>query len=127
MHAPHDRFAAGMSVRPLWPINVPAIADLHHEHEQRGVLNLIDDAVIPDADTVKLALALHFQATRRTGIGFESAQRFDEAALEGFIAQPLQKLGGRGRDCDPVAQTPSRFSKSSSETASPVCWYSASD
>ena len=55
-------------------VDFPAMTDLHHEHHEHGVLNLIDDAVIPQAHAVKLALALQLHAPRRARVGGEFGQ-----------------------------------------------------
>jgi len=39
-------------------VHVAAAADPHDKHQERGVLNLIDDPVIADTDSVKGKLAL---------------------------------------------------------------------
>ena len=93
--------------RRVLPVNFPAMPDLHHEH---GVLNLIDDTVIPGAHAVKLALALQLHAPRRARLGGEVGQGFAEAAQQSRVAQageilprlPLKRdLAGHSRTRPP--------------------------
>ncbi len=52
------------------------MADLHHEHHEHGILNLIDDAIIPHAHTVKFILALQLHAPLRAWIVTKFGQSF---------------------------------------------------
>ena len=112
---------------PASAVDFAAMPDSHHEHHERGILNLVHDPVIPDPDPVKLALALQLHASRRARLVFKPAQCVHDPALQRVIPQPFEKLRRRGRDNDAVAHSRSRLSNSSSVIASPVFSYSASD
>lgn len=46
----------------LLAVNIPPVSNIHHQHNQHGVADLIDNAVIPNAHPVKLLVPLPFAA-----------------------------------------------------------------
>ncbi len=53
-------------------INFPAVADLHHQHQQNFVVNLVENAVIPGSQAVKLGEALELFYAGWPGIAGEA-------------------------------------------------------
>ena len=68
--------------RQFSAVDFPAMPDLHHEHHEHGIPNLIHDPVIPDAHAVEFAFALQLHASRRTGIFRKGGEGIAKAAQE---------------------------------------------
>jgi hypothetical protein len=94
--------------------------DLNDKHEKDCVANLVDDAIIADADAIEVIAALEFDAAGRPRISFQSAHCIDQAPLELFVAETLDEFRRSGSDDDTITHRSSRCSNSSSVTASPV-------
>lgn len=48
-------------------IDFPTMANIHDQHHEHPVLNLVEDAVIPKAQPEKIGTARQFHTSRRAG------------------------------------------------------------
>ena len=63
-------------------INVAAMADGQDQHFHCGILDLIDDSIIPDSNPIEVRLAGEFYATGRTRIFLQTIKGAAQAEVE---------------------------------------------
>jgi hypothetical protein len=72
----------------LLPIHVSPVAHLDHEHEQLGIADLVDHAVVARADSVERLLVMELLAARRPGRRAEFRDPLQNLSLFPLLESP---------------------------------------
>jgi hypothetical protein len=67
-------------------INIAPVSNAHHQDHERSIMNLINNAVIANANAPEI-IAFEFLAARRPGITGQSAHRCHEARGQFLVAK----------------------------------------
>lgn len=83
------------------------MADAQHQNHQLIILDVVDDAVVTDADAELAVTATQLQTTRRTRILREGFDRYLQACGN-LRVKPAKRLRSSPRDGDPVGHVSPR-------------------
>jgi hypothetical protein len=85
-----ERGAVGASA-----INLPAMADLDHQHKEDPVPDLVEETVVAYADPIVVGLTRELFATRWPGIGVEASDRvcYADSDLRGRLRSSRWAVG----------------------------------